>query len=222
MVKRLGLLLALIGGAVYALAAEQLAVSTHNESPPADLAPPIAALLTSQGVTAKLGSTSVQFWLVKQLPIRSAATDTPAAWANVAEGTLVGAARVSGPISDIRGRTLKPGVYTLRFGIQPADGAHLGVSPHREFLLLCPAAFDSDPAPLDHDSVVRLSARSLGITHPAVWSLDPPVAPAGETPRIAANSAGHQAVTMRVPLMSGGHPAGELIFGVILVGVIDA
>ena len=61
-------------------------------------------------------------------------------WSNVENGTLVGAVRVTGPFKEIRGKVVAPGVYTLRYGQQPQNGDHLGISTFRDFLLLSPAS----------------------------------------------------------------------------------
>ena len=77
-------------------------------------------------------------------------------------GRSGGVARRRGHKSALRfaisaGAVIKPGVYTLRYGVQPDNGDHLGVSPHRQFLLISPAADDRNPAPQGHDGTVELS-----------------------------------------------------------------
>jgi len=74
----------------------------------------------------------------------------------VPEGTLVGAVKLGADVRDIRGHLMKAGVYTLRYGIQPKNEDHLGVSPFRSFLLVSPAAVDKDPAARDHQDVGAL------------------------------------------------------------------
>jgi hypothetical protein len=111
---------------------------------------------------------------------------------------------------------IKPGTYTLRYGIQPANGDHLGVSPFREFLLLSPASQDADPAPRKHDALIDLSKQTIGGSHPAVWSLDPPVAT--EAPlTVHTTDLGHKALVMEGPI-----PGGTLRFGLVLIGKIEA
>ena len=46
--------------------------------------------------------------------------------------------------ADRRGQTIKPGVYTLRYGNYPQNGDHQGVEPQRDFLVLSPVAEDKD------------------------------------------------------------------------------
>ena len=194
------------------IAAQTVSVSKSSDALPSEIAAPINALLAPAGVRVVLGAVTVDFWWVTSLPLTEGAG---VSWSRVAEGTLVGAVRVSAPWRDIRGRVVKPGVYTLRYGVQPANGDHLGVSPHREFLLLSPVASDTTVTVAGHDAAVDLSKATIGGSHPAVLSLDPPVATA---PPLSAfkTDAGFDAVVFEVPA------AGEVLrFGLILIGRIE-
>jgi hypothetical protein len=184
--------------------------ATKLEAPaPDDLAAPIRSLLTPAAkVTA--GAATLEVWVVSALP--GGGTD----WSGVAEGAIVGALRVGGTFKEIRGKTVKPGVYTLRFGLQPQNGDHLGASPFREYLLLSPAAVDMDAKPLGFDGTVALSKQTLGASHPAALSLDPPVA-TGAPLSIVTNELEHKGVVIEVKAAAGGTRR----FGLILVGVIE-
>lgn len=203
----------------FAQGAATVTPSTHDTPPPKALAPAVASAMAPGGVRVLVDKVTLDFWWVKALP---AAAGAPAvAWTDVAEGTLVGAVQISETFRDIRGRVIKPGVYTLRYGIQPANGDHLGVSPYRDFLLLSPAAADTDIEPKGHDGTIELSRTTIGGSHPAVWSLDPPVA--GAEPRaVLKTDLNHDAVVMEVAVSRDGKPAGGLRFGLVLVGRIEA
>jgi hypothetical protein len=197
-------------------------VATPQSSPaPGGLAAPIAARLSKSGVrvTVAKGPVTLDFWFVEALALKEGSAAP--SWEDVDEGTLVGAVNVSGDFRDIRAKIVKPGVYTLRYGIQPDNGDHLGVSPFRAFLLLSPAAQDQDPKPTGHDGTIELSKASIGGSHPGVWSIDPPVASA---PALQPHktSLDHQAIVMEVPITRNGKPAGTLKFGVVLIGTIEA
>ena len=208
-----------IGSGLAAQETQTLAASAQKSNLPEQLVPAIASLLSSDGVRVTRGPVALEFWWVKTLPLKAGA-DAPS-WADVDEGTLVGAVRLSADYRDIRGRVVKAGVYTLRYGIQPSNGDHLGVSPFREFLLICPAEVDKDPAPTGHDGTVQLSKQAIGGSHPGVWSIDPPVAT--EAPlQLHKTELGHDAIVMQVPVTRGGQPAGTLKFGVVLIGKIEA
>jgi hypothetical protein len=188
--------------------AADLSGQKHTDAVPSEIAAPVAAMLAPGGVRATVGPTTITFWWVKELP--------KASWSDTPEGTLVGAVKIDKDFRDIRGRVIKAGTFTLRYGIQPANGDHLGVSPFREFLLLSPAAHDSDPAARGHDGTIELSKETIGGSHPAVWSLDPPVAT--EAPlSVHTTDLGHKALVMEVPAAGG-----ALRFGLVLIGKIEA
>jgi len=211
-------LLALLFGAVTARAQAPV-VTTHGDAAPSELAEPIKTQLAAGGQRVAVGSKALIFWWVKTLPLRAGSSEV--GWSAIDEGTLVGAVTLSSNYTDMRGRVVKPGVYTLRYGVQPADGNHLGASPNPEFLLLSPAASDPSAAPLGHEGTIKISKLSIGLSHPAVWGLDPPVA-SGAPLSLKKNDAGMTAVIFDLPVSRDGKDAGRLKFGLILVGEIQS
>jgi hypothetical protein len=209
-VQRVLACIAIVALAAAPALANDVSVTKHTDGAPDEIAASVKASLAPGGATAKVGENTIQFWWVTKLA--AAAND----WKSVPEGTLVGAMKLAAPFRDIRGRNVKAGVYLLRFALQPQNGDHLGVSPYREFLLATPAAEDTSPEPLGHDPAVELAKKSINISHPAVLSLDPPVANSAPL-AVAQTDAGHTAVVFEVPTA-----AGSLKFGVVLVGLIEA
>jgi len=175
---------------------------THSDPVPTEIAAPVAAKVAPGGVRATANGITVTFWWVKELP--------GASWTEVPEGTLVGAAKFDADMRDIRGHVIKAGVYTLRYGIQPANDDHRGVSPFRNFLLVSPASVDKDPAGKDHDGIIELSRQTLGGKHPAVLSIDPP---AGKDAPLSVYTTDldHKSLIVEI---------GKLKFGIVLIGRI--
>ena len=68
-------------------------------------------------------------------------------------------------------KTIVKGVYTVRYGIQPVNGDHLGVSPYRDYALLLPAAKDATTDDLAKKPLEERSAESAGTSHPAILML---------------------------------------------------
>ena len=210
MVRNTALLfLFLLAGPASAFA--QLSAKPITASAPETIAAPLRGLLAPSGVSVTAGAAMLEFWWIAALPTKGAAE-----WSQVAEGALVGAVRVSGAFKEIRGKTVKPGVYTLRLGLQPQNGDHLGVAPNREFLLLSPAEVDSDPKPLGFDGTVALSKQTLGASHPAALSIDPPASTAALLSPVT-NEADLKGLTFEIKTASGG----TLKFGLILIGIIE-
>ena len=175
---------------------------THTDPVPTEIAAPVAAKVAPAGVRATVNGATITFWWVSDLP--------GASWAEVPEGTLVGAVKLDADVKDIRGHVIKAGVYTLRYGIQPANDDHFGISPFRNFLLVSPAAVDKDPATVDHDGVIALSRQTLGGKHPAVLSIDPPAAKDAAL-AVYTTDLGHKSLIVEV---------GKLKFGIVLIGKI--
>jgi len=199
-------------GAFVAVLDAQPKVSSLAEKPPADLAPAVASLLQATGVKTVAGGATLDLWFVQTIATNG---DGPG-WSNVESGTLVGAMRVSGAFKEIRGKVVAPGVYTLRYGLQPQNGDHLGISTYRDFLVISPASIDQDPKVLGFDGAVALSKQVIGTSHPAALSIDPPEDAPGAVLSTYKNDSGHDGVVFEVPRK----PAGTIKFGLIVSGLI--
>jgi hypothetical protein len=216
------LLLALsaVGLAVASLGAftQSIALTSRPDPPPEELADPIEALMAPGDQRVSVAGATLDFWWVKSMPLMPASTEV--SWAAVEEGTLVGAVTLSSNYRDIRGATLKPGHYTLRYGIEPQNGDHAGVSPSREFLMLSPATADNSAAALGHDSLVGISRQSIGGSHPACWALEPRVATGERVGSVKMTGTERSAVIFSVPTSRDGKDVGALKFGLVLVGTV--
>jgi hypothetical protein len=202
-----------------ALTGQELTVSTETVAIPTELTEPLRALLQPDTSVVMRDANRLEIWWVKAIALDSAPQGAPS-WSNVPDGALVGAMRVAQPLTDARGYTIKPGVYTLRFALQPQDGDHLGVSPYRQFLLVAPAVDDQAPDALGFKGAVALSKKTLGKSHPSTLSLDPPVAnQSAGTP--VTNDAGHKGIVFSVPIAVQGNRAGSIAFGLTFVGVYE-
>ena len=180
-------------------------VTPLTDKPPSDLSGGFVPRLTP-AARIVTGPATLDLWLVDKLE-----SSGGAGWSGVESGTLVGAVRVTGEFKEIRGKAVKPGVYTLRYGLQPQNGDHLGISAFRDFLLLSPAAVDKDPKVLGFDGVVALSKEVVGTAHPASLSLDPPEDAPGAVLSVYKNELGHEGVVLQI---------GALKFGLIVSGLI--
>lgn len=189
-------------------------VTTASVAVPSEIAAPIAALLAAQVTTVTTSAGKMELWWVKSLPLREGAR-TPA-WSEVAEGAVVGAMRLGSAWNDIRGHAIRPGVYTLRFALQPQNGDHMGISPNREFLLPAPAADDTSAEPVGYDGAVELAKKASRRSHPASLSIDPPSASAPPL-TTTTNDLGHQVVVISVPTSAGA----PLTFGLVVEGTIE-
>lgn len=105
--------------------------------------------------------------------IATGKTDQPGAvYTSLGESTLVGVITFAKATTDFRGQSVKPGSYTLRYALHPADGNHMGISPVRDFLVLLPVAMDPNPdAAFKFEDLTKTSTKVTGTNHPGVLSL---------------------------------------------------
>ena len=144
--------------------------------PPSDLLPSVRDALQRDGARV-VGPKG----LVCEVWFRTSVPATPngeqnVSFTDIAQGALLGVIRFSSKATDRRGQSLQPGVYTLRLGFYPVDGAHQGVAPSRDFLVLSRAIEDTDlSATPKFDQLMDMSRKASGTRHPAVlntWKPD--------------------------------------------------
>ncbi len=167
-----------IGWASSLIAAEGKLVPVDKA--PAGVAEKVAATLNPGGQQVVIDNNSTcTVWLVKELPVKADFKPTLSVKYPLAQGQLVGVLEVvkKSEFTDFRGQDVPAGVYTLRYGQQPVDGNHVGTSDLADFLLAIPAKADADPAtPANPQDLFKLSAKTTGSNHPAIFSLLPPTA----------------------------------------------
>lgn len=141
-------------------------------APPSDIAAPIAQALQKDGIkVTNNGQPYCEIWLRAQPPSGSASKEEGATMTGIPQGALLGVIRFDAPAQDRRGQSIKPGVYTLRYGLIPINGDHQGAAPQRDFLVLSPAANDKDlNATPAFDALMDMSRKASGTPHPAVLS----------------------------------------------------
>ncbi len=136
----------------------------------------IAELISGEGVQIKRdGSRTVcEIWLCKELGTDAEFTATPARLYPFQPGQLIGLLHFPRRGSEFRDQDVSSGWYTLRFGLQPVDGNHVGTSPTRDFLMLVAAENDDLPENWEADALVEASAEAAGSSHPAMLCLQNP------------------------------------------------
>jgi hypothetical protein len=146
-------------------------------SPPSSLPELYVSVLQTQGyrITGPNGPWC-EVWFRSPIPTGAKPTDDSIVFP-IPQGTLVGVLRFPSDGADRRGQTIKAGLYAMRYSDYPVDGAHQGVAPQRDFLLLVPIANDADPkATPAFDQLVQMSTKASGTPHPAVFSIEKPAA----------------------------------------------
>ena len=174
----------------------------------------VRGVLDSKGlrVTDDKGRVVCEIWLRQDLT-GDGEEVAAAVFSKIGEGTLAGVINFPGAAGDFRGQGLKPGWFTLRYGLILQDGNHLGVSPTRDFFILCPVGEDGDPQKrLSFDEMMKLSRNASGTGHPSCWSLVS-ATEEKQLPRIVTNEHEHVVVEFTLATKSG-----PLAIGMIVVG----
>ncbi|MHC4405673.1 MAG: hypothetical protein ACYTG0_39000 [Planctomycetota bacterium] len=206
-----------------AQAADAVELKVVNTPPPGELAEPIRdALSPSVTCLSEKGKPILELWLPKEIPLVSKTAAGQFAMTAANPGALLGAMKVYEERYDFKDEEIPPGVYVMRFGLQPEDGDHLGTSPTRTFALLVPAKTDrkvdafSDPEELGEAASTVNAAE-----HPSNINLQPIKKPGKTFPRLASHNGGdHKVVCFRVPGKTVGEkgPAVAVTFALVYEG----
>jgi len=179
-------------------------------SAPSEIPAAVSAVLDPNGFKVSMdGNTLGEFWIRKELPAgESGGAGLGVNFGTIPASTLVGVAKISS-WNDYKGQAIPAGLYTLRYGLLPSDGNHMGVSQYRDYLLLVPLGSDADPsAQPEKEELYKLSAKASGTNHPAVLSLFPVFEDLTE-PKMMQNDAGQWMVAV---------PVGSAKLGIVVVG----
>lgn len=175
-----------------ALGDDAFKIEPLKQAPPSEVSAEIRADLNAQGYRVlKDGKPFAEFWFRKATPA-SAKPSGPNGviqFPVLKEGQLLGALRYVEEGQDYRDQAIPVGVYTMRYGLQPVNGAHLGVSPFRDYALLLPAAKDKTLADLAQKPLEDRSSEAAGTSHPAVLMLLTPPSPVKDAPSMVQDEA---------------------------------
>jgi hypothetical protein len=156
-------------------AQESLTIASLKEPPPQAIAAEIRTALISEGhrIRDKEGHTIADIWLRKGVPGSEKPEGPRGAiqFPFLADGELIGVLQFATERHDYREQPIAKGVYTMRYGLQPVNGDHLGVSTYRDYSLLLPASKDQSLALLRRKQLEERSAESAGTSHPAIFLL---------------------------------------------------
>ena len=168
-------------------------------------------MIASEGVTVKAGDVAVVSFWMRSAPFEGApAGGFGVRFDNVPEGAFLGVLEFPEKGSDFREQSVPPGVYTIRFGLHPEDGNHMGVAPSRDFALLAPVDQDLEVAKnFDFDGIVELSAK-VGNPHPTVARLELPEGDEG--PNLWENDYEHWVLDL---------PVAGTVVGIVVEGHAD-
>lgn len=147
---------------------------------PEEIADEIVAQLSPESLRLMVdGNELCQIWIAKAWTAAESkpesTTDVPIVY-SLTPGSLVGAIRISRLCLNLRDEEIPPGIYTLRYVVQPEFQEHEGSHDVRDFLLLLAADNDQSKATIeDGDDLNARSADAVQAEHPSFLPLMEPI-----------------------------------------------
>lgn len=217
---------ALFAFAATAAAQSSYTATTLSQAPPTELSAAVRGVLGGQAIEVKdAKGVLCDIWLRKDIPtVAPPGMTLGIVYPQIAPGTLVGAVRFPAQVIDFRDQRIKPGVYTLRYELNPVNGNHQGVAPQRDFLLLGPPADDTTTDTLAFKPLVKLSKETTTHNHPSVWSLMPDDGAPAKLPAVAPQDSDNgtiQVLFFKANLGAAGS-AKPTTMGLVVVGTSSA
>ena len=162
-----------------------------------------------------------EFWFNAELPLQSKPTSLAKALDAVSQTTLLGAVSVVGAHRDYKDNELAEGIYTMRLGLQPQDGDHLGTADFLYFAVLVPAKIDVKLDGLTtYKALTKASSKGTASNHPVILSLRPATSEEGVMPKLLDPALDLKAVRVKIPAkVSGEGEKTKLVFDLIYSGM---
>ena len=208
--KVFSLLAVLAVGIAGTLMAADFQASTGGSAPPEGLPAGMADMIEAQAISVKGpdGKIAVEFWPRKAAFDGDLVSGFGIRFESMPEGAFLGVVRFPESGSDFREQGVKPGVYSMRYGLHPEDGNHMGAAASRDFALLSRAEADTEPAKnLAFEPLTQLSISSSGNPHPTILRLELP--DGAESGRIWQNDMEHWVLDLAIP----GDVIGVVVYG---------
>lgn len=194
-------------------------VKQESKPAPEGVSEPIKALLSADAVIVeKDGAPELSFWFLKELPLSAKPETAEKALDQVKESQLLGVVQVHADRRDYRDDEMPAGVYTMRMGLRPNDGDHLGTSDYLYFGVLIPVSKDTKvEAYGSHDALAEASAEETAVFHPSIISLRPDSKP--DAAPLTVHVVAEDHVVVRVTASGkAGDVAESIAFEVVLEG----
>jgi hypothetical protein len=191
-----------------------ISVKVADKAVPEAFSPPIRAKL--QGKSVQLvdgGNVQMEFWFSSDITLTAPPESAAKSLDALRQNTLLGVVSVRGGRRDYRNDELVEGLYTMRFGLQPQDGDHLGTAEFPYFAVLIPAKNDTKAEGFaSAEAMTKASSKEVPTGHPVILSLRPVSSGSGDAPSITEPAPDHKC--LRVKLAD----KGALVFDIVIKG----
>jgi hypothetical protein len=199
--------------------AADLSLKVEEKAPPQELPAEIRSALQGKAIRLMDGDKpAFEFWLRSELPLVSPPAGPSKSLDSLKQAALLGAVRLGSDARDYRDDEMGAGVYTMRFGLQPSDGNHLGTAEFSYFAVLIPVKYDTKLDGIaDYKAMVKASSKDTSTEHPLILSLRPVNEAGGGLPSLKEPAPSHKSVRVSVPGKAGEAKA-EVIFDLVFEG----
>lgn len=176
-------------------------IKVEEEAPPTEVSESIVGTLQPKVVRLFNDDKPVyDFWFRQEIPLKSEPESPAKVLDAIRETTLIGLAIAHADPRDYKDNEVLKGACTMRFGIIPDDGDHLGTSEHSYFLVLIPTKHDQGANGITrYKQMVKASGRDTSTEHPVVLSLWPVSSANAEAPKLTEPAPDHKGIRIAVP-----------------------
>jgi hypothetical protein len=198
-------------------------IEVNSDPAPADaVGPKIGGLLSPTGFKIIRGTSRVvcEIWLCKEWTVDSL-EPTGQFLYPFRMGQLVGVARYPRKGGDFRDQEIEEGVYTLRYAQMPVDGAHVGVSPTRDFLLLVAIDDEDSIDDIEYDDLAVVSSDAVGTSHPGLLSMKKVSGDGKKSPAIRHDEENDWWIVQLQSKAKAGDKVKDLAFDLVVVGFAE-
>ncbi len=162
-------LLAVLLLAAFSLAA-QYTVKLESEMP-AGVPDALKPLLKPEGQSVFKGDARLLSFFYIAKVASGSNTEMNVTNTDMVHGTLLGVADFPANYQDRRGNQIKAGTYLMRLSFFPINGAHQGIEPQRDFVVLTKFSVDTNFASQpDFKTLMEMAMKSATAPHPMALS----------------------------------------------------
>jgi hypothetical protein len=199
--------------------AADFSVKVDDKQPPNQIGESIRKTLQGKAVQVFDGDKAlVEIWFRSEVPLKSKPGPLDKALDAVQQTTLLGAISLGNGQRDYKDNEIAAGVYTVRFGLQPQDGDHLGTAQYPYFAVLIPAKNDMQLDGITSPkAMTTASGKDTASGHPIVLSLRPASSNSADLPKLNEPATDHKSVRVQVSTRAGEEKAG-IVFELVYKG----
>jgi hypothetical protein len=184
--------------------------TTQDGAPvPGGVPEAVKTLVRPEGIVVKGpdGKVSAEFWTRKAPFEGTPSSGNGIRMKTIPEGALIALVNFPNGGSDYREQSIPAGLYTMRYGLHPEDGNHMGVAASRDFGVLTPVAKDTEPAKNIPFKDLVVMTKTIGNAHPTIVRLE--MAESSTTPHLWEDDSEHSVLDLDV----AGEPVGFVVHG---------